>query len=243
MQIYPAIDLWQGQCVRLQQGDFEKSTIYSEDPVRTAQWLAESGAHDLHLVDLSGAKNPEERQLAIIERILAGSTLKVQCGGGIRHGSEISALLKLGVKRVVIGSIAVNEPVRTLALLESFDPNFLTLALDVRAGTDGEFYTASAGWQETSSHTLVDSIRRYQAVGITRILCTDIARDGMMQGPNCLLYRKLVEAFPDIEFQASGGVRHLEDLRDLEQTGVHSAIVGRALYEGTLKLAEALTLC
>jgi phosphoribosylformimino-5-aminoimidazole carboxamide ribotide isomerase len=243
MQIYPALDLLDGQCVRLKKGNFEHKTVYSSEPREVIQAIEDSGARYLHLVDLSGAKDPTKRQSQLIHQLISESRIKIQCGGGIRSLPEVRDLLHLGVDRVILGSIAVTDPALTLALLREFSPNRITLALDVQIDPDGSMKIATDGWKNSKAQNVFELIASYEKAGLSRVLCTDILRDGMMAGPNILLYQTLMEEFPRIEFQASGGVSSLQDLRGLKQAGIHSVIIGRALYEGNIVLEEALREC
>ncbi len=244
MQIYPALDLLEGQCVRLKKGQFEEKTVYSDSPHQIIQILENSGAKYLHLVDLSGAKNPLHRQRTLVTELIAQTSLKIQYGGGIRSSEDIRQLLNLGIDRVVLGSIAVSQPPLTLDLIREFGPDRITLALDVFVSSSGYTQVATQGWRQSHNTSIQDLLFTYIKGNVSRILCTDIGRDGMMTGPNFDLYRTLITGFPEIEFQASGGIRNTEDLQQLESIGCHSAIVGRALYEGQIVIPmEATQLC
>ena len=240
MIIYPAIDLLDGQCVRLIKGDFEQKTVYSSNPQSLVQTFETAGAKALHLVDLSGAKNPAERQLPLIRSLVKLTRLKIQCGGGIRSSEDVKTLLDVGVDRVVLGSIAVSKPELLKNIVREFGPDRITLAMDVAKKGD-DYFIAINGWKTITSVRAIDLISDFQrSVSPSRILCTDIGMDGMMQGPNVELYRSFNGLFPRIEFQASGGVSKIEDLRALEKIGTRSAVVGKAIYEGSLSLKEAL---
>lgn len=238
MIIYPAIDLIDGEVVRLHKGDFAQKTTYGTDPVAVARSYAEAGASWLHLVDLDGAKDPAQRQTALIGRIIAGSGLKVQTGGGIRSRADVEALVAAGASRVVIGSLAVREPDLVAGMLREFGPETICLAADVVRPAD-EFLIAVSGWQEASDLSLSDFLSGFQPAGLRHVLCTDIDRDGTMQGPNTDLYRAVKASFPDLQLQASGGVKGIEDLHGLPTDGV---IIGRAIYEGVIDLRAALEL-
>ncbi|MEC7211389.1 MAG: 1-(5-phosphoribosyl)-5-[(5-phosphoribosylamino)methylideneamino]imidazole-4-carboxamide isomerase [Pseudomonadota bacterium] len=234
--IYPAIDLIAGEVVRLHKGDFDQKTTYGTDPVAVARAYAEAGASWLHLVDLDGAKDPAQRQTALIGRIIAGSGLKVQTGGGIRSRADLKALLDAGASRVVIGSLAVREPDLVRQMFLDFGAESICLAADV-IRRDGAFLVAVSGWQEASSLKLSDFIAGFADVGLRHVLCTDIDRDGTMTGPNAGLYAEMKAEFPNIQLQASGGVKGIEDLDGLSTDGV---IIGRAIYEGAVDLKAAL---
>lgn len=238
MIIYPAIDLIAGEVVRLHKGDFAQKTTYGTDPVAVARSYAEAGASWLHLVDLDGAKDPAQRQTDLIGNIIAGSGLKVQTGGGIRSRADVEALVTAGASRVVIGSLAVRDPELIAGFIHDFGPETICLAADVVRPAD-EFLIAVSGWQEASDMSLSAFLSGFEAAGLRHVLCTDIGRDGTMQGPNVDLYHTVKAAFPDIQLQASGGVKGIEDLDGLPTDGV---IIGRAIYEGAIDLSAALEL-
>ena len=236
MIIYPAIDLIAGEVVRLHKGDFDQKTTYGTDPVAVARAYADAGASWLHLVDLDGAKDPAQRQTALIGDIIAGSGLKVQTGGGIRSRADVEALLQAGASRVVIGSLAVRDRALVRQMLVDFGAESICLAADVVRRADA-FLIAVSGWQEASSLKLSAFISGFADVGLRHVLCTDIDRDGTMTGPNAGLYAEIKAEFPDIRLQASGGVKGIEDLDGLTTDGV---IIGRAIYEGAIDLKAAL---
>ncbi len=241
MILYPAIDLRLGRVVRLTEGSFEAETAYRNDPEVVAREFATAGATWLHLVDLDGAKDPAQRQTALVERVVRASGLKVQSGGGIRDKSQVGALLDAGVSRVIIGSLAVKEPEMVGPWLEKFGPERIILALDVRLQPEtGIPQVAIAGWQADSGLPLEKVISGFLKRGLKHLLCTDISRDGKLTGPNFGLYTGLRRDYPTLEVQASGGVSSLDDLRRLRSDGIPGAIIGRALYEKKFTLAEAL---
>jgi len=236
MIIYPAIDLIDGQCVRLHKGDFDQKTIYDSNPVSMAQSFKGAGAEWLHVVDLDGAKNPNNRQTQLIASIIQQSGLKVQTGGGVRSEADVESLLDAGASRVVIGSLAVKEPDVVKKIVNRFGADKICLAADVLE-KESVYYIAVSGWQEGSEVMLEDFLNDYQDIGIRHILCTDISKDGMMQGCNFDLYKNLNHKFENLCIQASGGVHALDDLTKLNTNGV---IIGKALYEETFTLSEAL---
>ena len=238
MIIYPAIDLIAGEVVRLHKGDFAQKTTYGTDPVAVARSYAEVGASWLHLVDLDGAKDPACRQTGLIGSIITGSGLKVQTGGGIRSRADVESLVSAGASRVVIGSLAVREPELVAAMIRDFGPDTICLAADVVRPHD-EFLIAVSGWQEASDMMLTAFLSRFEAAGLRHVLCTDIDRDGTMQGPNTDLYHTVKASFPNIQLQASGGVKGIDDLAVLPTDGV---IIGRAIYEGAIDLRAAIAL-
>ena len=242
MIIYPAIDLRGGHVVRLTEGKFDQEKSYGDDPLAVARGFAAAGAAWLHVVDLDGAKDPAKRQTALVEKLARDSGLRVQTGGGIRDESQVSALFKAGVQRVIIGSLAVRQPELVRGWLKLFGPEKIILSPDVRLDATGIPRIAAAGWQETTGVALDDLLQSYLPAGLVNILCTDISRDGKLTGPNSSLYAQLVKRFPSLQIQASGGVSSLDDLRVLKTTGAAGAIVGRALYENKFTLREALSL-
>ncbi|MBA3848489.1 MAG: 1-(5-phosphoribosyl)-5-[(5-phosphoribosylamino)methylideneamino]imidazole-4-carboxamide isomerase [Opitutus sp.] len=237
--VYPAIDLRRGRVVRLTEGRFEAETAYHDDPVAVARGFKAAGAAWLHLVDLDGAKDPTQRQTRLVAEIVRAAGLRVQSGGGVREEAHVRALLDAGVERVIVGSLAVKQPALVGAWLESFGPEKIVLALDVRLAA-GVPLIAVAGWQADSGVTLDATLRTFLPRGLRHILCTDISRDGKLTGPNFALYAALRRDFPTLAVQASGGVSSLADLRRLQAEGAPGAIVGRALYENRFTLKEAL---
>ncbi|HBP58142.1 MAG TPA: 1-(5-phosphoribosyl)-5-[(5-phosphoribosylamino)methylideneamino]imidazole-4-carboxamide isomerase [Alphaproteobacteria bacterium] len=236
--IYPAIDLIAGEVVRLHKGDFAQKTTYGTDPVAVARAYADAGASWLHLVDLDGAKDPAHRQTTLISRIIEGSGLKVQTGGGIRSRADVEALLSAGASRVVIGSLAVRDQDTVAAMIADLGAEAICLAADV-VRPDQDFMIAVSGWQEASTLTLADFMEGFLPSGLRHVLCTDIDRDGTLTGPNKALYDIVKAAYPDIYLQASGGVKGIEDLDGLGTDGV---IIGRAIYEQKIDLKAALEL-
>jgi phosphoribosylformimino-5-aminoimidazole carboxamide ribotide isomerase len=240
MIIFPAIDLRNGQCVRLTQGDFTTAKIYQADPVLQAQRFAAAGAEWLHIVDLDGAQHGRSRQLDVMDEIARRVPLRLQAGGGIRESSTAQALFDCGIERIVIGSVAAREPERVKDWLRHFGPSRIVLAFDVRLNDAGEPEVLAQGWQQGSGKTLWELLSIYVDDGLQTILCTDIARDGMLSGPNLALYQSIRRRHPALDVLASGGVRDLDDLTELSRLDVTGAIVGKALYEGRIGLADAI---
>ena len=236
MILYPAIDLIGGAVVRLRKGDFGQLTEYGTDPVTVAKSYADAGAAWLHLVDLDGAKNPQNRQIDLIANIINSTGLLVQTGGGIRSANDVAALLDVGAARVVVGSLAVRDPEVVKQLIYIHGPGKICLAADVIWQNDA-FYIAVSGWQEASDLSLFDFLHLFAPVGLTHVLCTDIDRDGTLQGFNRSLYTNVKKEFSHLQLQASGGASRLEDLKNLDADGV---IIGKALYEGRFSVAKAL---
>jgi phosphoribosylformimino-5-aminoimidazole carboxamide ribotide isomerase len=241
MKIYPAIDLIGGDVVRLTEGDFARKTVYGQDPVKVARSFANDGAAYLHMVDLDGAKAGSPQQTAIFQSIVSATDLKLQVGGGIRQPEDVRILLDAGVDRVVIGSLAVKDPKLTKEILNRFGGNHITLGLDVRVNDVGVPLVATHGWQQVSSLAAEDLLSEFTSHGLDQVLCTDISRDGTLSGPNFDLYARLAEHFPTVTFLASGGITTTDQIRKLKASNVGGAIIGKALYEGTIALEEALT--
>ena len=238
MILYPAIDLIAGRCVRLAQGDFERETSYPEAPADALTRFAEAGAKWAHIVDLDGARAKEPRQHTLLAELAKTSPLNLQVAGGVRTPDHVATLLDAGVARVVVGSLAVNDPPAFTALLEKFGPDRLTLALDVRMKGKHAF-VATHGWIEGSGQTLDTVLAKFPVV--KHLLVTDISRDGMLTGPNIPLIETIVDLYPHVALQASGGVATLDDLLTIAQAGADGAIVGKALWEGRFTVEQALS--
>lgn len=239
MIIYPAIDLINGTCVRLHKGRFDECTSYEEKPHNIAEKYRAAGARWLHVVDLDGARDPAKRQSDLLGEIVASSGLKVQTGGGVRSVRDVEILLEKGAARVVIGSLAVRDPEIVKTCLKQFGSENICIAVDVMPNGE-DFRIAVSGWQEQSHILLGELLETYLNDGLKHILCTDISRDGTLEGPNMELYEALSRNFPSLQIEASGGVGSVDDLRALSKTGVSGAIVGKALYEGKFTLENAL---
>ncbi|APC10929.1 MULTISPECIES: 1-(5-phosphoribosyl)-5-[(5-phosphoribosylamino)methylideneamino]imidazole-4-carboxamide isomerase [Providencia] len=238
--IIPALDLIDGTVVRLHQGDYAKQTDYGNDPLPRLQQYEKEGAKLLHLVDLTGAKDPQKRQIPLLKKLLAGVSVPVQVGGGIRSEDDVKALLEAGATRVVIGSTAVTKPELVKTWFETYGGEAIVLALDVRINTEGVKEIAISGWQENSNLTLEQAIEIYQPYGLKHVLCTDISKDGTLTGSNVNLYQEISQKFPDIAFQASGGIGNLDDIAAIPASGAAGVIVGRALLEGKFTVTEAI---
>ncbi|MFP1748810.1 1-(5-phosphoribosyl)-5-[(5-phosphoribosylamino)methylideneamino]imidazole-4-carboxamide isomerase [Lonsdalea quercina] len=238
--IIPALDLIDGQVVRLHQGDYGQQRQYGSDPLPRLQDYQQQGAQVLHLVDLTGAKDPAARQISLLKTLLAGVSVPVQVGGGIRTEQDVEALLEAGARRVVIGSTAVKDPALVQSWFTRYGAEALVLALDVRIDADGVKNVAISGWQENSGITLEQTVERFLPFGLRHVLCTDISRDGTLQGSNVDLYREISQQYPQVAFQASGGIGSLADIDQLRGSGVQGVIVGRALLEGKFNVAEAI---
>lgn len=237
--IIPALDLIDGQIVRLHQGDYAKQTNYDFDPIYKFQEYINDGANYLHLVDLTGAKDPSKRQIELIGKIIKCTNADIQVGGGIRSESEIKALFDIGARRVVIGSLAIKERQLVKSWFDIYGADKFVLALDVNV-IDNKPYIAISGWQENSGVLLDDIIKEYLEVGLIHILCTDISKDGTLTGSNVALYQDLIKKYPTLKIQSSGGIGNLDDIKVIKNTGVSGIIVGRALLEGKVYLKEAI---
>lgn len=240
LTVYPALDIRNGNVVRLVQGDYARQTTYGDDPLPRARAFAATGAQWLHLVDLDAAKGGGYTLAPLLEQITAQTALQVQTGGGVRGRDDVARILDAGASRVVIGSVAVRQPAAVEAWLGEFGPECLTIALDTRQGADGVWRLPIHGWTETADVTLDVLASRYAAAGMRHLLCTDIARDGMLSGPNIALYAHLAALLPGVAVQASGGVRDVADIRAAKAAGCAGAVLGKALLEGRLALQEAL---
>lgn len=240
--IIPAIDLIEGRVVRLFQGDYAQKTQYDFDPIDVVNDYADQGALWLHIVDLTGAKEVEKRQLDLIAKMVATQRMQFQCGGGIRAESDVAQLLDIGVQRVVIGSLAVKEPDLVQGWMAKYGAEHFVLALDININDLGEKRIATHGWQQDSGVELEALLASYLASGVQQVLCTDISRDGTLQGPNTALYGDMVRRFPSVNWQASGGIGGLEHIEGLKPTQVQGVILGRALLEGKFTVAQAIAM-
>ena len=238
-QVYPAIDVRGGRVVRLAQGDYARETGYGEDPLAVALAYAKAGASWLHLVDLDAARTGGYTLQPLLAAIKAQTGLRVQTGGGVRTRSDVERLLAAGADRVVVGSTAVEAPASVAAWLGEHGSERLTVALDVRE-TDGQWVPATRGWTRSGPLVLEALVERHVQAGLRHLLCTDIARDGMLAGPNSGLYGHLRAWAPGLALQASGGARDVADVRAAKAAGCAGIVLGRALLEGRISLAEAL---
>ena len=233
MQIWPAIDLRGGKCVRLQQGDYQRETIYGDDPAEMARRFVSQGATCLHLVDLDGARDGSHANLAAVKAIAGAVTVPCELGGGIRDDAAIERLLAAGLSRLVVGTRALKEPDWFRAACRRF-PRQLALGIDAKSGM-----VATDGWLETSSTSAIDLAGQFAGEPLAAIIYTDIAKDGMLQGPNLNAMAEM-NAAVECDVIASGGVTTADDVRRLVEIGMAGCIIGRALYEGTLTLPDAL---
>lgn len=239
MNVIPAIDLKGGRCVRLLKGDFGAVTEYDAAPTALAERYLALGAHWIHCVDLDGARSGTAGNLDSITTMACRTAGRLQVGGGVREAGDLARLLDAGAGRVVAGSTAIEQPAVMTRWLEEHGPEQIVLALDVACrDRTSEPTVMSRGWTVDTGFGLWRALDRYTSLGIRHVLCTDIGRDGAMTGPAIQLYDQCVQRYPQVAFQASGGVRDVVDLESLRDTGVAAAIVGRALLEGRILLSE-----
>ncbi len=237
MILLPAIDLIGGRCVRLAQGDFARKTSYSDDPAAALADFSADGAEEAHLVDLDGARAGAPRQHEMFVALARSTDVQLQVAGGFRMPEQVATMLDAGVARVVVGSLALTDPNAFAAMIDRLGSDCLTLALDVRL-EDGAAMVATHGWEVGSGRTLDDVLGQFPAV--RHLLVTDIARDGMLSGPNVALMTSIVAYHPRVELQASGGVANLSDLPLLRKIGAARAIVGKAIWERHFTVAEGV---
>ena len=233
MYIFPAIDLYDKKAVRLYKGDYAQMTVYSENPIEIARDFEAAGAKHIHMVDLEGARDGSTPNLEIVADVARNTSLFVEIGGGIRNMETVEKYLQAGVSRVILGTAAVNDEAFLRAAVQKHGDK-IAVGADVKDG-----YIAIKGWLEKSNLALEDFLAKMQEIGVKHIICTDISKDGAMQGTNLALYRQLSEKFK-LDITASGGVSSMEDNRQLRKMDIYGAIIGKAYYTGAIDLAEAL---
>lgn len=233
MRIIPAIDIIDGKCVRLTQGDYNQKKIYNENPLEVAKEFEDAGLKYLHIVDLDGAKAGKIINWKVLEKVANNVSLNIDFGGGVKSDQDIELAFKSGARQVTCGSIAVKNPIKVLEWADTYGRDKLILGADVK-----ERNVAISGWTEKTTLSIEDLIHKYMADGLDHVICTDIATDGMLQGPNIELYKDLLRIFPTIKLIASGGVSSIDDLTELKEIGVDGAILGKAIYEGRITLQE-----
>ncbi|MCE3284288.1 MAG: phosphoribosylformimino-5-aminoimidazole carboxamide ribotide isomerase [Steroidobacteraceae bacterium] len=239
LRLIPAIDLRGGRCVRLYQGRFDVETVYDDDPLRILARYRQLGARYVHVVDLDGARDGSQGNRETIERMTQEyPDLRIQVGGGVRSRDTAAGLFAVGVARIVVGSVAVSRSAEVQAWLREFGAGRLVLAFDVRLDTHGTPRLTTHGWETQTDTSLWDAVEGYLAHDARHVLCTDVARDGALAGPNLVLYEEAVRRYPTIEWQASGGVASGADLRALGATGIAAVISGRALLEERIPVEE-----
>ena len=233
MQIIPAIDIIDGKCVRLTQGDYGQKIIYNESPLAVAKEFEAAGLQRLHLVDLDGAKAGSVQNWKVLETIASHTSLLIDFGGGIKTEDDLRKVFDSGAGFATIGSLAIKSPEIFYAWLQQYGPEKFLLGADVK----GEMIAVS-GWLETSEELIYDFIQQYIDKGVQQLFCTDISKDGKLEGPSIGLYKEIIQKFPSLYFIASGGVANVDDLYELKEIGCKGAIVGKAIYEGRIKLQE-----
>ncbi|CAN5634000.1 1-(5-phosphoribosyl)-5-[(5-phosphoribosylamino)methylideneamino]imidazole-4-carboxamide isomerase [soil metagenome] len=233
IEIIPAMDLIGGKCVRLTQGDFSRETVYSDDPLDTAKRFEAAGLKRLHMVDLDGARSGTPANLHVLEYIASATSLVIDYGGGVKSETDVATVFGAGAAMINIGSVAVRQPESFIGWLEKFGNNKFLLGADSKNGK-----VAIDGWQTSTKVPIIAFLRDFAERGVTHVFVTDIASDGAMAGPALELYRKILEEVQEIDLIASGGVRAINDIDELESIGCSGVIIGRALYENTIKLED-----
>jgi len=233
MEIIPAIDIIDAKCVRLTFGDFNQKKVYNENPVEVAKMFEDAGINRLHLVDLDGAKSGKIVNYKTLEKVATQTKLTIDFGGGLNSNEDLKIAFSSGASMVTGGSIAVKNPDIFMEWLNLYGSEKIILGADVR-----NLVVAIKGWQEDSELTINDLLKQYQPQGIQKVICTDISKDGGMKGPSFELYQQLMTDFPDLKFIASGGVTTIDDVIKLKEMNMYGAIIGKAIYEGTIKLSE-----
>jgi phosphoribosylformimino-5-aminoimidazole carboxamide ribotide isomerase len=233
IKIIPAIDTIKGKCVRLTKGDYDTEKVYSEDPLEIARKFESLGITRLHLVDLEGAKSGHICNAEVLKRIALGTNLKIDFGGGVKSDEDIKLAFESGANQVTGGSIAVSNPELMEKWLEKYGSDKMILGADVR-----NEMIAISGWQKDSDYHLYSFLEKYQAKGIKNIICTDISKDGMLQGPAVELYKDIMQEFPELNLIASGGVSNIKDVRILNEIGCWGVIIGKAIYEERIDLND-----
>jgi phosphoribosylformimino-5-aminoimidazole carboxamide ribotide isomerase len=241
MKIYPALDILNNQAVRLTKGLFETAKTYSTDPLAVALDFRQAGATHLHVIDLDGASQGTQKNLPTIIEICTQTDLKLQVGGGIRSIDSVENLIRNGVDRVIIGSLAALDKDLTVDIIKEFGANRITLALDCKDCDSDRPKVCYQGWRESSDLAIWDLLDQYRDLGALRILCTDIERDGTRQGSNQTFYKRLLDRYPKLNLQASGGIAQLTEIADLCDLGIESCVIGKSLYEGQFTMADLLT--
>jgi len=238
--IYPAIDVRAGRTVRLRQGDYARETHYADDPADIARRYAGAGATWLHLVDLDAARDGGYGLAPLLREIRRTTTLRVQTGGGVRCASDVDAILDAGASRVVVGSLAASDPPRVAGWIDEFGPERIVVALDVRNDEDGIARVPAHGWTATDAPPFDGLLEFHRAAGMKHLLCTSIARDGTLEGPDLDFYAATRAAAPDVALQASGGIRDARDVRAASALGCAGVVLGRTLLESRMTIEEAL---
>lgn len=233
MNIFPAIDLFGGKAVRLLKGDYQKMTVYSENPLEIAKDFENSGAEFLHIVDLEGAKTGNTPNIGTIEKIVKNTSLFTEVGGGIRTLETVEKYINIGVKRVILGTAAVNDEKFLISAVKKYGEK-IAVGIDIKDG-----FVAIKGWTDLSKFTPFEFCEKMQNIGVKTVICTDVSKDGAMQGTNVGLYKEMSEKF-NINIIASGGVSSIDDIKRLKNLEIYGAIIGKAYYTKAILLAEAI---
>jgi phosphoribosylformimino-5-aminoimidazole carboxamide ribotide isomerase len=233
MEIIPAIDIIEGKCVRLTQGDYEQKKIYNENPLEVARQFEDAGLRRLHLVDLDGAKEGAVKNWKVLEKIASKTSLLIDFGGGIKKEKDVDIVFNSGAVFATVGSIAVKDESLFTEWIAQYGADKFLLGADVK-----DEKIAVSGWQETTDIWIYDFIEKYIEKGLRQIFCTDVSKDGLLEGPSFDLYKNIVDKFSALHFIASGGVSSLDDIYMLEETGCKGVIVGKAIYEGRITIAS-----
>lgn len=235
IELIPAIDIINGQCVRLTKGDYDQKKVYNDDPAAVAKEFEQAGFRRLHIVDLDGAKSKHIMNDDVLRRITSETGLIVDFGGGIKTGEDIEKAFKAGASMVTVGSIAVTQPQLFITWLNQYGADKMILGADVRNGM-----ISINGWKEDSTEELLPFLKKYIDAGVKNVLCTEISKDGTLQGPAVTLYKEVMKAYPQLHLIASGGVSRKEDIEELEREGIPAVVFGKAIYEGRIDLKELL---
>lgn len=233
MELIPAIDLIDGRCVRLTQGDYDIKKVYEQNPVDMAKMYADCGVRRLHVVDLEGAKAKEPCNLRVLEQLATNTNLDIEWGGGIKSTDALRAALNAGANRVICGSVAVDNRELFADWLQNYGAGHVILGADVRGRN-----VATHGWLKESQVSIDEIIGWFLPFGLKQLICTDISKDGMLQGPNFPLYVELKDNFPTVDTTLSGGISSMDDIRKAHELGLHSVIIGKAIYEGRITLKD-----
>lgn len=235
IELIPAIDIINGQCVRLTKGDYDQKTVYRDSPAEVAQEFKSFGFKRLHVVDLDGAKSKHIVNTAVLRQIVLQTHLCVDFGGGIKTDDDIETAFANGAEMVTVGSIAVTNPDLFISWLQIYGADRLILGADVRNGK-----ISINGWKEDSTEDLLPFLKKYIDAGVKNVLCTEISKDGTLQGPAIDLYKRVMQEYPDLHLIASGGVSSIDDIRALDAAGIPAVVFGKAIYEGKIDLHELI---
>ena len=233
IELIPAIDIIEGQCVRLTKGDYDRKTVYRDSPAEVAKEFEQLGFKRLHVVDLDGAKSKHIVNSSVLSRITAETRLIVDFGGGIKTDEDIEKAFEAGASMVTVGSIAVTQPELFMGWLDKYGADRMILGADVRNGK-----ISINGWKEDSAEDLLPFLKKYIDAGVRTVLCTEISKDGTLQGPAIDLYKQVMQVYPTLHLIASGGVSSIDDIRALDAAGIPAVVFGKAIYEGKINLKE-----